>query len=60
MCIFGGADDSAKKAAEEQRAREAARRNAISAGTSSIDQALSPFNDDYFTGRQQAYIDNAM
>lgn len=59
MCFSGG-DDSAKKAAQEQRAREAARRKAISAGTASIDQALSAFNDDYFTGRQQAYIDNAM
>jgi len=60
MCnIFGGSDKSAKKAAEAQRQQEAKRRANIPAGTSAIDAALAPFNDDYFTGRQTAYIENA-
>lgn len=53
-------DNSAQIAAEQQAAREAARRANIMQGTTAIDQALAPFNDEYFTGRQNAYVANAM
>jgi len=53
-------DNSAQIAAEQQRQREAARRANIMQGTQAIDQALAPFNEDYFTGRQTAYVQNAM
>lgn len=53
-------DKSAQIAAEQQAQREATRRANIMQGTAAIDQALSPFNDDYFAGRQKAYVDNAM
>lgn len=53
-------DNSAKRAAEEQAQREATRRANILKGTTSIDQALAPFNDDYFAGRQKAYVDNSL
>lgn len=59
MC-GGKKDNSAKIAAEQQAKREAARRAAIMQGTQAIDTALAPFDDDYFSQRQQAYVANAM
>ena len=53
-------DNSAQIAAQQQAEREAARRAAIMKGTQSIDTALAPFDDQYFAGRQQAYVANAM
>ncbi len=53
-------DKSAQIAAEQQAQREATRRANIMQGTQAIDEALSPFNDEYFTGRQTAYVENAM
>jgi len=59
--IFGGEKDkSAQIAAKQQAQREATRRKNILRGTASIDTTLAPFNDDYFAGRQKAYVDNAM
>lgn len=59
MCgIFGGQDDSAKRAAEEQRQREAQRRARIDQGTLAIDEALAPFDDAFFDTRRQAYAYN--
>lgn len=59
--IFGGEKDkSAQIAAKQQAQREATRRANIMTGTTLIDEALAPFNDDYFSGRQKAYVDNAM
>lgn len=59
MLFGGGGDKSAQIAAEQQRQREATRRANITEGTAAIDKALAPFNDDYFTGRQTAYVANA-
>ncbi len=53
-------DKSASIAAKQQAEREETRRKNIMAGTTSIDTALAPFNDEYFTGRQNAYVANAM
>lgn len=53
-------DKSAQIAAKQQAQREAARRANIMQGTQAIDEALAPFNDEYFTGRQTAYVANAM
>lgn len=59
MCFGGGASKQAKQAAAEQAAREEKRRKNIAAGTQAIDESLMPFNDAYFTGRQEAYTNNA-
>lgn len=61
MCsIFGGGGDAAAKAAQDAKKREAKRRANITTGTSSIDAALAPFNDDYFNSRSAAYTQNAL
>lgn len=57
MCLKKGGGDGG--AAEAQRQKEQIRRSNILLGTQNIDQALAPFNDEYFAGRQQAYIENA-
>lgn len=59
MCGGGGRDNSAAEAARQQTERENQRRANILAGTQAIDSALAPFNDQYFQGRQQAYLDYA-
>lgn len=59
MCFGGGAGKQAKQAAREQASREEQRRKNISSGTKAIDESLMPFNDAYFTGRQEAYTNNA-
>lgn len=59
MCLGGGKGGDGG-AAEAQRKREAARRSNIAAGTTAIDSALAPFNDEYFNTRQQAYTANAL
>lgn len=61
MCfdsLFGG--NSAKKMAQQQRADEDARQARINSGMSSIDSTFSGFNDDFYNGRRQAYLDYAM
>jgi hypothetical protein len=62
MCMPGGdsAGKASKRAAEEARQREEQRRQRITEGTTAIDTALAPFNDEYFTGRQTAYTQNAI
>lgn len=61
MCkIFGGGNDASKKAAQEAAAREEQRKQRITQGQASINQALSPYNDEYFAGREKAYNDYAM
>lgn len=56
MCL-GGPDYDA--IAAEQRRREAARQAAIASGRTQIDEALSGFDDDFYAGRKQAYLDYA-
>lgn len=56
MKIFGGgADKQAKRAAEEARQREAQRQARLTQGRSSIDTALSGFDDNFFGSRASAY-----
>jgi hypothetical protein len=56
MCFGGGGSDRSAEAAAE---REARRRANINKGTIAIDEALAGFNDDFFTGRQDAFVQNA-
>lgn len=55
MCFGGGSDNSAARAAEE----EAKRQKRLTQGTTAIDEALSGFGDEYFTGLSNAYSANA-
>ena len=58
MCIGGGGGDGgAAAAAAERRAQEEARRAKIEQGTQGINAAFQAFDDPFFSGRQQAYID---
>lgn len=61
MCfdgLFGG--NSAKKMANAQRADEDARQARINSGMSAIDNTFSGFDDNFYNGRRQAYVDYAM
>lgn len=61
MCgIFGGKDKSAERAAQEARQREAKRQANLTTGRTSIDSALSGFNDDYFNTQAKNYDDWAL
>lgn len=57
MCFDSGG--SAQRMAEQQRADEVARQNRIRQGMASIDTAFAPFNDNFFAGRRDAYVDYA-
>ena len=57
MCFPKGGDGGA---AAEQRAAEQQRKTRLSQGTQSIDQALSPYDDNYFKTRQDAFAKNAL
>ena len=61
MCnpFGGGGNKAAQQAAAEQRRREEQRRRNINTGMASIDQALSGFDDEFFSGRETAFIENA-
>lgn len=64
----GGGDNSAQKEAnriarqqmEEQKAREAQRRAALSQGTAAIDAAFAPFDDNFYGSQRTAYTSNYM
>jgi len=56
MCMGGGKDNSAA----EQRAAEQRRQERLNQGTASIDQALAPYDDNYFKTRQDAFAKNAL
>lgn len=58
--IFGGGDDTAKKAAQEARVNEAKRQAALTAGRTNIDTALSGFDDNFYNDRSKAYGDWAL
>lgn len=60
MCfaaLFG--NPAQDKMAKQQRADETARQARINSGMGEIDTAFAPFNDDFFAGRQKAYVDYA-
>lgn len=61
MCLSmgdGGAEQ-ARLDAERQRAREAARRSAINQGAANIRNAFAAYDDTFFDGRRQSYLDFA-
>lgn len=55
----GGKDDSARRAAEEARQREAQRQARLAEGRGYIDQAFSQFGDPFYDSRAKAYLDYA-
>lgn len=55
MCFGGGGD-----AAEQARADEAARQGRIDEGRQLIMRALGGFDDQFYAGRERAYLDYAM
>lgn len=57
MC-FGG-NKAVERQAQQQRADEVARQDRIKSGMSSIDEAFSGFNDNYYAKRAQDYVDYA-
>lgn len=57
MCGGGGGRDNS---ADQAAAREQQRRSRINSGISRIDEALAPFNDEFFAGHQQAFLDNSL
>jgi hypothetical protein len=58
MCL-GGGDGGAGAAAAAQREEEDQRQGRIRSGMANIDQIFSPFNDTFFKGRSQAFLDFA-
>lgn len=56
MCGDGGAEDAARAARE----RDEARRAQINLGTDRINSEFSQFDDGFFDGRSQSYLDFAM
>ena len=56
MCIGGGGGDGG---AAQARADEAARQARIKQGTQSIDKSFSGFDDNFYKGRERAYVDYA-
>lgn len=58
--LFSDPNKAAKRAAAEQRAREEARQAQIRQGTQSIDDIFGRnFNDGFYNGRKQSFIDYA-
>jgi hypothetical protein len=57
MCF--GKDNSAQREAEENRRREEERQALIRKGDAEIDNVFSQFDDDFYTGRVNAYLDYA-
>lgn len=61
MGLGGGGKNASNKAAEEERKREEQRQSRIRAGTSRINDTFdSQFTDEFFTGREDAYISYAL
>jgi len=63
MCGGGGGDGGAADEARRQRAeaeqRERERQARISAGNAAINDTFSKFDDNFYSGRRNAYIDFA-
>lgn len=60
MCLGGGGgDDFLKDEYARQRAEEEARQGRITEGKSAIDSAMAGYDDDFYAGQSQNYIDYA-
>ena len=59
MCFGGGGDDFLKDEYARQRAEEEARQARITEGKTAIDAAMSGYDDDFYAGQAQNYIDYA-
>lgn len=58
--LFGGGDDSAKKAAEQARQDEIQRQAKLTSGKENISSAFSGFDDDYYSGVSSDYLNWAL
>ncbi|MBG6227116.1 hypothetical protein IWQ55_000308 [Labrenzia sp. EL_208] len=57
---MGGGKNASSKAADEERRREQERQERIRSGTASVNSTFDgQFTDDFFTGREDAYVDYA-
>lgn len=59
MCMMGGGG-SAKRAAADQARAEAARQEQVEQGRRQIDANFAGFDDNFYAGRERAFLDNAM
>jgi hypothetical protein len=59
MCFGGGGDDFLKDEYARQRAEEEARQGRITEGKAAIDAAMAGYDDDFYAGQAQNYIDYA-
>ena len=59
MCFGGGGDDFLKDEYARQRAEEEARQGRITEGKAAIDTAMAGYDDDFYAGQAQNYIDYA-
>ena len=57
MCTGGGGGDGG---AAQARADEAARQARIKQGTQSIDKSFGGFDDNFYKGRERAFVNNAI
>ena len=57
--MFNEQQAAAQRAAEEARQAEIRRQNNIQEGQGIISDVFGQFNDDFYTGRQQSYVDYA-
>jgi len=58
MCMMGGG--ASKRAAADQSRAEAARQAEIERGRQQIDQRFAGFDDTFYDGREQAFLDSGM
>jgi hypothetical protein len=60
MCLGGGGgDDFLREEYARQKAEEEARQGRITAGKSAIDSAFAGYDDDFYAGQAQNYMDYA-
>jgi hypothetical protein len=59
MCLGGGGDSFLQEEYARQRAEEEARQGRITAGKAAIDSAMAGYDDDFYAGQAQNYMDYA-